>query len=72
VPNAFVRGSFQRATAPKSLGDLVDRGPRILEILKLVRNMVQAVAALCVPGNHDMKLMCKLRFAEPSSGGRGA
>lgn len=43
------------------LGDLVDRGPRILDTLKLVRNMVEAGTALCVPGNHDMKLMRKLR-----------
>lgn len=43
------------------LGDLVDRGPRILDTLKLVRNMVEASHALCVPGNHDIKLMRKLR-----------
>lgn len=43
------------------LGDLVDRGPRILDTLKLVRNMVEAGTALCVPGNHDIKLMRKLR-----------
>jgi protein phosphatase len=42
------------------LGDLVDRGPRIVETLRLVRNMTAAGAALCVPGNHDMKLMRKL------------
>jgi protein phosphatase len=43
------------------LGDLVDRGPRILDTLRLVRNMVAAATALCVPGNHDMKLMRKVR-----------
>jgi protein phosphatase len=43
------------------LGDLVDRGRRILDVARLVRNMVQAGSALCVPGNHDMKLMRKLR-----------
>jgi protein phosphatase len=42
------------------LGDLVDRGPRILDTLKLVRNMVVAETALCVPGNHDIKLLKKL------------
>lgn len=42
------------------LGDLVDRGPRILDTLKLVHNMVVASTALCVPGNHDMKLLRKL------------
>ena len=39
------------------LGDLVDRGPRILDTVRLVRNMVQGGSALCVPGNHDMKLV---------------
>jgi protein phosphatase len=43
------------------LGDLVDRGPRILDTLKLVRNMMAAESALCVPGNHDLKLMRKLK-----------
>jgi protein phosphatase len=42
------------------LGDIVDRGPQILESLKLVYNMVRAGHALCVPGNHDMKLLRKL------------
>lgn len=43
------------------VGDLVDRGPRILDTVRLVRNMMQHRSALCVPGNHDMKLMRKLR-----------
>jgi protein phosphatase len=43
------------------VGDLVDRGPRILDTVRLVRNMVAAGSAFCVPGNHDMKLMRKLR-----------
>jgi protein phosphatase len=43
------------------VGDLVDRGPRILETIRLVRNMVEGSDAQCVPGNHDMKLMRKLR-----------
>jgi len=43
------------------VGDLVDRGPRIVDTVRLVRNMVQSGSALCVPGNHDMKLMRKLR-----------
>ncbi|HEY7423060.1 MAG TPA: polynucleotide kinase-phosphatase [Gemmataceae bacterium] len=43
------------------VGDLVDRGPRILDSVQLVRNMVKGGSALCVPGNHDMKLMRKLR-----------
>jgi protein phosphatase len=43
------------------LGDLVDRGPKIPDVLRLVMSMVQARTALCVPGNHDIKLMRKLR-----------
>jgi protein phosphatase len=43
------------------LGDLVDRGPNIPQVLRLVMSMIEAGAALCVPGNHDVKLMRKLR-----------
>jgi protein phosphatase len=43
------------------LGDLVDRGPKIPEVLRLVMGMVTAGTASCVPGNHDIKLMRKLR-----------
>src|SRR6185503_5022125 len=43
------------------LGDLVDRGPKIPEVLKLVMSMSETDQALAVPGNHDTKLMRKLR-----------
>jgi len=43
------------------VGDLLDRGPRNLDVVRLVRNMIHGGSALCVPGNHDMKLMRKLR-----------
>jgi len=43
------------------LGDLVDRGPKIPDVLRLAMGMVEGGAALCVPGNHDIKLMRKLR-----------
>ncbi|MEH2423546.1 MAG: polynucleotide kinase-phosphatase [Nostoc sp.] len=43
------------------LGDLVDRGTRILDTVKLVRNMVDAGTAFCIPGNHENKLLRKLR-----------
>ena len=39
------------------LGDLVDRGPRVPECLRLAMDMVAAGTALCVPGNHEMKLL---------------
>ncbi len=38
------------------LGDLVDRGPKIPQVLKLVMGMVAAGTAICIPGNHDVKL----------------
>ncbi len=46
------------------VGDLVDRGPKIPAVLKLVMSMVQSGLALCVPGNHDLKLVKKLRGKE--------
>ena len=42
------------------VGDLVDRGPRVIDTLRLVATMVAGGSALCVPGNHDMKLLKKL------------
>jgi len=42
------------------LGDLVDRGPDSPGVLRLVMNMVGAGTALCVQGNHDVKLFRKL------------
>ena len=42
------------------LGDLVDRGPKTPEVLKLVMSMTESGSALAVPGNHDNKLMRKL------------
>ena len=65
---ARLRGPRRRARAGHPdgrkvvfLGDLVDRGPKIAEVLRLVMAMVADGSALCVPGNHDMKLMRKLR-----------
>lgn len=43
------------------LGDLVDRGPRIASVLRLVMAMVGMEKALCLPGNHDNKLLRKLK-----------
>jgi protein phosphatase len=42
------------------LGDLVDRGPAVPSVLRLVMSMVASGAALCLPGNHDVKLLRKL------------
>lgn len=42
------------------LGDLVDRGPDSPGVLRLVMALVAEGRALCVPGNHDVKLLRKL------------
>ncbi|SFW77021.1 polynucleotide kinase-phosphatase [Chitinophaga sancti] len=39
------------------LGDLVDRGPASPAVLKLVMQATSEKLALCVPGNHDIKLL---------------
>jgi protein phosphatase len=43
------------------LGDVVDRGPRVLDSYRIVRAMVEESDAICIPGNHDTKLVRKLR-----------
>ena len=43
------------------LGDLVDRGPDTPGVLRPVMAMVAAGTALCVPGNHEHKLLRALR-----------
>ena len=39
------------------LGDLVDRGPRVADVLELVMDLVEHGPHLCVPGNHEVKLL---------------
>lgn len=43
------------------VGDYVDRGPKVVEVLKLVMGMYIAGMGICVPGNHDVKLARALR-----------
>ena len=43
------------------VGDLVDRGPGVAKVLKLVMDMEAQGSALCVAGNHESKLSRKLR-----------
>ncbi|MGC4003141.1 MAG: polynucleotide kinase-phosphatase [Pirellulales bacterium] len=43
------------------VGDLIDRGPRVLDCLRIIRNMTSHGSGICVPGNHDVKLLRKLR-----------
>lgn len=49
-----------KTAAPKGrraifVGDLVDRGPRSPDVLRIVMAMVRAGHAFMVPGNHDVK-----------------
>src|SRR5262245_27778944 len=37
------------------VGDLVDRGPRSPDVLRMVMGMVERGTAFAVPGNHDVK-----------------
>lgn len=43
------------------VGDYVDRGPKVVEVLNLVMEMHKTGIAICVPGNHDVKLARALR-----------
>jgi hypothetical protein len=39
------------------LGDFIDRGPKILEVLEIVRPMIEERAALAVMGNHELNAL---------------
>jgi protein phosphatase len=39
------------------VGDLVDRGPRSPDVVRIVRRMVEDGIALCVKGNHEHKVI---------------
>jgi protein phosphatase len=39
------------------LGDYTDRGPKSIEVLKLVMSMAKDGNAICILGNHDEKLL---------------
>jgi protein phosphatase len=58
-PPVLPRGYYDHPAGRRAvfLGDLVDRGPRVVAVLDTVRAMVFAGTALCVPGNHDVKLL---------------
>jgi protein phosphatase len=61
VPEETLAATHPEGRKAVFLGDLVDRGPDVVSVLRLVRSMVAAGAALCVPGNHDVKLVRALR-----------
>ena len=47
------------------VGDLVDRGPRSPDALRIAMSMVAHGDALCVPGNHDAKFLRWLQGRNP-------
>lgn len=50
------------------LGDLVDRGPASPAVLRLAMGMVANGHAICLPGNHETKLLRALRGRTVSTG----
>jgi len=59
--NGPEHGVRYNVTAPHGrkiifVGDLVDRGPRVGDTLRLAMDMVDAGVALCVLGNHEAKV----------------
>lgn len=64
------RLSHPQGRKPVFLGDLVDRGPKTPEVLRLVMDTVDAGQSYCVTGNHDDKLKRALqgRDVKPSGG----
>ncbi len=50
------------------LGDLVDRGPATPAVLRLVMGMTGEGSALCIPGNHEVKLLRALNGRNVTTG----
>jgi diadenosine tetraphosphatase ApaH/serine/threonine PP2A family protein phosphatase len=40
------------------VGDLIDRGPKQVEVLDTIRRMVEAGSARCILGNHEFNAVC--------------
>lgn len=70
---AWVEGGTVSVTAPAGrtlvfVGDLVDRGPRSPDVLRIVMAMAEQGTALCVDGNHDNKFARWLNGANVKTG----
>jgi protein phosphatase len=50
------------------LGDLIDRGPATPAVLRLAMGMVADGTALCLPGNHEVKLLRALNGKNVTTG----
>lgn len=67
------RGKDVRITPPSGrtlvfVGDLVDRGPRTPDVLRIAMSMTEQGTALCVEGNHDNKILRWLKGAKLKTG----
>lgn len=56
-PNRSVTVEAPAGRRALFVGDLVDRGPRSADVLRIVARMVGDGIALLVPGNHDVKFL---------------
>ncbi|MGB8197278.1 MAG: polynucleotide kinase-phosphatase, partial [Acidimicrobiales bacterium] len=61
ISNGATTASHPAGRRALFLGDLVDRGPKTPAVLRLVMNMVRDDTALCIPGNHEVKLLRALQ-----------
>lgn len=68
APSVAVSAPYGRRVV--FVGDLVDRGPRAPDALRIVMSMVEAGIAFVVPGNHDVKFQRWLdgKDVKPSHG----
>jgi protein phosphatase len=59
----FVDGAYAHPEGRQAIfvGDLVDRGPRVLDTVRIAQAMVERGSGYAVPGNHDQKLVRALR-----------
>jgi protein phosphatase len=67
------QGKDVRVTPPSGrtlvfVGDLVDRGPRTPDVLRIAISMAEQGTALCVEGNHDNKIVRWLKGASVKTG----
>jgi protein phosphatase len=49
------------------VGDLVDRGPRIVQAARIAMRMVASGTAFCVPGNHEMSFLDQFKQRAPGA-----
>src|SRR5262245_59878979 len=60
------RAPFEHPAGRRAVfvGDLLDRGPRIVEAARIAMRMVTSGSAFCVPGNHEMSILDQLRQSD--------